>query len=151
MTSGDNSNVLVARVARDAFGIERVVARIYDPRRAAIYERLGIPTVASVQWTTDRVRRRISEAGPVEWTDPTASVQLVERKVPGRWAAHRLSELEEASGARAVALSRNGATTVPTGDPIAQDGDVVWFSVAAGDAERLEVALAATSDDGGHH
>src|SRR5215210_1340847 len=59
VTNGDNSNILVARIARESFGIERVVARIYDPRRAAIYQRLGIPTVATVSWTTDQVLRRL--------------------------------------------------------------------------------------------
>ena len=84
MTNGDNSNIVVARVARETFEVERVVARIYDPRRAAIYERLGIPTVATVQWTTERVLRRIlPDAHGVEWVDPSAKVCLVERTVPG--------------------------------------------------------------------
>ena len=59
VTSGDNSNILTARIARENFAIERVVARIYDPRRALIYQRLGIPTVATVSWTTDQVMRRL--------------------------------------------------------------------------------------------
>ena len=82
VTNGDNSNIMVARTAREMFGIERVVARIYDPRRAAIYEKLGIPTIATVQWTTDRVLRRILPDAPAtEWTDPSAAVVLVERPV----------------------------------------------------------------------
>ncbi len=85
VTNGDNSNIVVARVAREAFQIERVVARIYDARRAAIYERLGIPTVATVQWTTERVLRRIlpDSSQGVEWIDPSAKVCLVERALPG--------------------------------------------------------------------
>ena len=59
VTNGDNSNILIARVAREKFGIENVVARIYDPKRAEIYERLGISTVATVKWTADRILRRI--------------------------------------------------------------------------------------------
>ena len=58
VTNGDNSNILVARIARETYGIPKVVARIYDPRRAAIYERLGIATIATVQWATERVLRR---------------------------------------------------------------------------------------------
>src|SRR4029077_18256869 len=87
VTNGDNSNIGVARVAREAFQIDRVVARIYDARRAAIYERLGIPTVATVQWTTERVLRRISpdSTQAVEWIDPSAKICLVERVVPGHW------------------------------------------------------------------
>src|ERR687897_3739743 len=73
VTSGDNSNILTARVARETFGIERVVARIYDPRRAVIYERLGISTIATVQWTIDRViRRLLPDASETDWIHPAA-------------------------------------------------------------------------------
>ena len=152
VTSGDNTNVLVARVARDAFGIQRVAARIYDPDRAAIYERLGIPTVATVQWTTDRVLRRIGLSdGAVEWTDPTAAVQLVERELPPRWAAKPLTSIELASGARAVAVSRNGISTVVESTDLSQDGDVVWFAVGADGEQALDQVLLAPADNGGHH
>src|SRR3712207_3529548 len=90
VTNGDNSNIVVARVARETFGIERVVARIYDARRAAIYERLGIPTIATVQWTTERVLRRIlPDQRAVEWVDPSARVTLVERAVSPSWVGQR--------------------------------------------------------------
>jgi len=55
VSSGDNSNIIAARVARESYGVGKVVARIYDAKRAAVYERLGIPTVATVPWTTDRL------------------------------------------------------------------------------------------------
>ena len=109
VTSGDNSNILVARVARENFGIEQVVARIYDPRRAVIYQRLGIMTVATVAWTTDQVLRRlIPEARPAEWTDPTAKVCLVDRTVADGWAGHPLTDVEEATGARIVGDQPDG-------------------------------------------
>src|SRR5690606_668043 len=83
VTNGDNSNILVARVARETFSIERVVARIYDPRRAKIYERLGIPTIATVEWATERVLQRVLPDRPTsEWIDASAQVMLVERPVP---------------------------------------------------------------------
>src|SRR5918997_3134949 len=86
VTNGDNSNILVARIARETFGIERVVARIYDPRRAVIYQRLGIPTVATVSWTTDQVMRRLLPGDqPHDWLDPSAKVCLVEHALPGAW------------------------------------------------------------------
>lgn len=59
VSSGDNSNIIAARVAREMFGIENVAARIYDPRRAEVYQRLGIPTVATVRWTADQMLRRL--------------------------------------------------------------------------------------------
>ena len=72
VTNGDNSNILTARIARENFGIERVVARIYDPRRAVIYQRLGIPTVATVSWATDQVLRRLLPGEvQADWVDPS--------------------------------------------------------------------------------
>ncbi len=94
VTSGDNSNILTARIARETYEIPNVVARIYDPRRAQIYLRLGIPTVATVSWTIDQVRRRLvpGELEP-EWSDPTGTLSLVERELPERWAGKRLADL----------------------------------------------------------
>jgi trk system potassium uptake protein len=135
VTNGDNSNILIARVAKETYGIERVVARIYDPRRAAIYERLGIPTVATVQWATERVLRRIlPDGGLVEWSDPSARVCLVERVVPGAWAGRKLDELELEGIARVVALARLGVSQVGRPGLVIQDGDVVY---AALDVDRV--------------
>ena len=129
VTSGDNSNILVARVARENFGIEHVVARIYDPRRVVIYQRLGIMTVATVAWTTDQVTRRlIPDATPAEWTDPTAKVCLVDRTLDDGWAGRPIAELEEAIGARVVAINRMGAATIPTARTVAQAGDVLYVA-----------------------
>jgi trk system potassium uptake protein TrkA len=144
VTNGDNSNITVARVARETFGIERVVARIYDPRRAEIYERLGIPTVASVQWATERILRRILPDTPaVEWTDPSAKIVLVERKVPPRWAGRKLGELEQPDAARMAGLLRLGVGHVANPSTTLQDGDLVFASVDAGRIEAFDAHLAA--------
>ena len=147
VTSGDNSNIMVARTAREMFGIERVVARIYDPRRAAIYEKLGIPTIATVQWTTDRVLRRILPDAPAtEWTDPSAKIVLVERPVAPSWAGRRLADLDVPGLARVAVLSRLGIGQVPEPDLVTQEGDVVYMTVAADWLAELDAHLAA----GGH-
>jgi trk system potassium uptake protein len=140
VTNGDNSNIVVARVAREAFQIDRVVARIYDARRAAIYERLGIPTVATVQWTTERVLRRIvpETSQGVEWIDPSAKVCLVERMVPAHWAGRPLFDLELEGVARIAGLTRLGQASVPTPALIAQEGDVVFASVSGDRIEELD-------------
>src|SRR4028119_1673249 len=79
VSSGDNSNILAARVARETFGVENVIARIYDPGRAEIYQRLGIPTVATVRWTADQMVRRLFPTGvQALWRDPSGVVDLVE-------------------------------------------------------------------------
>src|SRR2546429_458958 len=97
VTSGDNSNILTARIARENFAIDRVVARIYDPRRALIYQRLGIPTVATVSWTTDQVMRRLlpAEDQPHEWLDPSGKVCLLDYPLPAKWAGKKLAPLSE--------------------------------------------------------
>jgi len=150
VTNGDNSNILIARVARETFGIERVVARIYDPRRAAIYQRLGIATVATVAWTTERVLRRIVTDVPgVEWVDPSASVSLVERQVDRSFAGHKLLDIEtEHQGVRVVALSRLGVSQLPTPQLVAQEGDVVYLAVTGDALNRLDALFAPAK--GGH-
>lgn len=129
VTNGDNSNILVARVAREKFSIERVVARIYDPKRAAIYERVGIATVATVKWTSERILRRILPDAPaVEWTDPSAQVIVVERDMPAAFVGKRLLSID-IDFARVVALRRLGTGVIPNADTIVQQGDVAYVAV----------------------
>ena len=150
VTNGDNSNILIARVAREAFNIERVVARIYDSRRAQIYERLGIPTVATVSWTTERVLRKIlPDTHAVEWVDPSAKVCVVERTVPDHWGGRHLSDLEVPEMARLVAVSRLGEASLPDTKHVAQEGDVVWMAVAGDRLDEFDAFLK-TEEAGGH-
>ncbi len=151
VTNGDNSNILVARVAREFFGIERVVARIYDPRRAQIYERLGIPTVATSLWATERVLRKILPGShAMEWVDPSAKVCLVERMVPPVWAGKALRHVELAGVARVAALSRLGETSLPDLDAAVQEGDVVWAMVAGDRIDDFDQHLTGQAAGGGH-
>jgi trk system potassium uptake protein TrkA len=151
VTSGDNSNIMIARVARETFGVERVVARIYDPRRAAIYQRLGIPTVATVAWTSERVLRRILPDEPaVDWVDPSANVMLVERVVAAGWAGHSLDDLEVNGELRVVAVSRLGVAKIPNHDLVVQEGDVLYLAVAGDRLASLDNRLAAPARAGGH-
>ncbi len=150
VTNGDNSNILVARVARETFGIERVVARIYDPQRAAVYERLGIATVAPALWTTERVLRRLlPDATAVEWTDPSAKVSLVERSLGGAWAGQPLAELDSPT-VRVVAISRLGEAMLPAPNLVVQEGDVVYLAVATDAITHLDELTARPSAGHGH-
>ena len=152
VTNGDNSNILVARTAREFFGIERVVARIYDQRRAAIYERLGISTVATVGWAIERVLRRIEpNADGVEWIDPSAKVCLVERMVPTTWAGQPLVGLEGDGISRVVALTRLGVAQILSPALLAQEGDVVWVAVAGDRIDDFDRRLATAPVQGGQH
>jgi trk system potassium uptake protein TrkA len=141
VTNGDNSNILVARVARESFGIENVVARISDPKRAEIYERLGIATVATVKWTSDRILRRILPDLPaVEWTDPSSSVVLVERTLPDTLVGEKVLELE-IKGARISALRRLSAAVIPDAKTLVQQGDIVYFTVEKDSVNSLDEFL----------
>jgi trk system potassium uptake protein TrkA len=129
VTSGDNSNILTARIARETYEIPNVVARIYDPRRAEIFQRLGIPTVPSVSWTTDQVLRRLlPDQAAWEWTDSTGTLHLVERMLPPEWAGRRLAEVVPA-GIRIAAVTRAGVPTLKVRDIVGQEGDSLQLLV----------------------
>jgi trk system potassium uptake protein TrkA len=126
VSSGDNSNILAARVARETYGVEHVVARIYDPGRAAIYQRLGIPTVGTVRWTSDQMLRRLLPQGSVpEHTDPSGHVVIADVSVNPAWIGRRISEIESVSGARVAYLTRLGDGLLPGPDTVYQDGDLI--------------------------
>jgi trk system potassium uptake protein TrkA len=149
VTNGDNSNILVARVARETFGIERVVARIYDPRRARIYERLGIPTIATVEWATERVLQRVEPDRPnSEWIDASAKVLLVERPVTPAWAGKKVVDLDVLGHARIAAITRLGQGSVAGPDTVLQDGDVLHVMLNGDSLDLFDQHLAAGSKGG---
>jgi trk system potassium uptake protein TrkA len=144
VSNGDNSNIISARLARETFGVARVAARIYDSKRAEVYERLGIPTVATVRWTADRILRHLVPEGHVElWRDPTSSVAIIEVPVHPGWIGHPLRKLEAATGTRAAYLVRFGAAILPTGDTVLQEGDQVSLLVTDQIAGRARQVTAA--------
>jgi trk system potassium uptake protein TrkA len=143
VSSGDNSNVISARVVRESFGVERVVARIYDPRRAEVYQRLGIPTVATVRWTADQMLRRLLPEGSEPlWRDPTGAVVLAEVAYSQDWVGEKVNALEEAARARVAFVSRLGEAILPGPGTVIQEGDVVHVIAAESDLERIAAAFA---------
>jgi trk system potassium uptake protein len=151
VTSGDNTNILTARVAREMFEVPHVVARIYDPRRAVIYQRLGIPTVATVSWTVDQVMRRLfPDRSATAWTDPTGEVSMVERTLPHAFAGRRLDELAAGDRFRPVLVTRAGQARLAMPDLVGQEGDIVLLSVRTDALDELEKMLnGGTSSPGG--
>ena len=138
-SSGDNTNIIAARVARETFGVTNVVARIYDPRRAEVYQRLGIPTVASVAWSTDQMLRRMLPMGAQEeWTDPSGTIALAEMQVHSRWFGRLVFDLQDATGARIAFLTRFGVALLPTRETVLQDGDIVHVLLNRADEERIQ-------------
>lgn len=144
VSSGDNSNILAARVVREFFDVSNVVARIYDPGRAEVYERLGIPTVAPVRWAADKVLRRLLPDGsePV-WRDQAGEVGLIEVFVHPDWVGHTVGRMQEATRTPIPFLLRVGLGVVPRPDTIFQDGDLAYAAVETHRIGEVETVLGA--------
>ncbi|MCE7004648.1 TrkA family potassium uptake protein [Kibdelosporangium philippinense] len=142
VTSGDNTNIVGARIAKEDYRVPQVVARIYDPRRADIYRELGIPTVASVRWTTNRIRQMLSH----RYVNPEVSfgngeTLLVRETLPAWFAGRPLHELEVDGEIRVIAITRGGASFLPMPSTVAEADDAVSFAVAATALDRLRSFL----------
>ncbi|MET1132465.1 MAG: TrkA family potassium uptake protein [Aeromicrobium sp.] len=143
VSSGDNSNIIAARVAREVFNVPNVVARIYDPRRAEVYERLGIPTVATVPWAADQMLRRLLPTGSEPaWRDPSGRLRLDNAYAPFAWVGRTVSALEAHTGARVAFITRLGAGQQITGGTVIQEGDYLSMFLVSDEAEGVLEALA---------
>ena len=143
VSNGDNSNILAARVARETYGVANVVARIYDPGRAEIYQRLGIPTVATVLWATDQIMRRlVPEGSRSEWRDATGTIDLAEVHPHGQWLGIPISVIESATTARVAFLTRLAEGLVPNEHTVLQEGDLLHMIIETTRVSEVEVILA---------
>ncbi|MGI8648132.1 MAG: potassium transporter TrkA [Acidimicrobiales bacterium] len=138
VANGDNSNIIAVRVARETFGVSRVIARIYDARRAEVYERLGIPTIATVRWAAHRMLRALCPSeDPEIWRDPTSMVALITPALHPDWVGRRLTEWELQTGARVAYITRFGIATLPTSSMVLGDGDQLAALVTDAIADRV--------------
>ena len=143
VSSGDNSNIIAARVARENFGVQRVVARIYDPKRAAVFERLGIPTVATVPWTTDRfLRMLLPDGASTAWRDPSGTVAVLQLPLHEDWVGRSVRNLEAATGARVAFIVRFGRGVLPDGKNLLQADDQVYAAAVSGTVTAVAAAAA---------
>lgn len=146
VTGGDNSNVVAARVARNAYRVPRVVARIHDPRRAEIYEELGVTTVSSTAWTLRKIRDHL-EHRPLkeEAAFGRGEVQLLRVELPQHLVDRPVGELEEGGGLKVVAITRRGGAFVPGPATTLAEGDVVRIAVDGPSRTRLDQVLAGSA------
>jgi trk system potassium uptake protein TrkA len=148
VSNGDNSNILAARVARETYGVANVVARIYDPGRAEIYQRLGIPTVATVIWATDQILRRlVPEGSRSEWRDASGAVQLCEMHPHKDWFGMGITEIEAATGARVAFITRLGEGLIPDAHSVLQEGDLLHVTVRDSEISKVEQIFARSPED----
>jgi trk system potassium uptake protein len=149
VSSGDNSNIISARLARETFGVGRVVARIYDAKRAEVYERLGIPTIATVPWTTDRLLNALTrESETAKWRDPTGTVAVACSRSVARCPTQSSCRSTSATGARVAFLIRFGTGVLPEPKTVIQAGDQVYIAAISGRAaEAVAIAALPPSED----
>ena len=142
VTGGDNSNVVAARVARDAYRVPRVIARIHDPRRAALYEELGVVTVSSTDWAMRKIRDYLEHRALKEETAfGRGEVSLLRLELPQHLVDRTVAGVE-GDGLRVVSVTRRGGAFVPGPDTLLAEGDVVRLAVGPGGRRRLDALLA---------
>lgn len=136
VSSGDNSNILAARVVRETFGVSNTVARIYDPARAELYQRLGIATVATVPWAADQVLRAILPTDAIGvYSDPSGRITLTRLDPHPGWVGVAFEEMEAITGTRLGFLRRFGNGVLPGAGALFQAGDVLYFLIPS---DRLD-------------
>lgn len=132
VTTSDNINVVVGRMARDLYHVEHVVARVYNPRRIPIYEKFGLQTVASSTWGAERIEQIILHPGLQSvFSAGNGEIQLYEISVPQEWNDHPLADLLPESGAAGMALIRSGRAILPNPDTRMQAQDILHVSATS--------------------
>jgi trk system potassium uptake protein TrkA len=139
VSNGDNSNIVSARVAREHFHVNKVIARIYDPRRAEIYERLDIPTVATVRWAAKQIQYLLFH-GREEMRETLAGGSLLhlQVEVPEHLVGTRVSGVEAEGAVEVIGVERGGSGFIPKDESTFQDGDVAHFVVQKDAMERFD-------------
>jgi trk system potassium uptake protein TrkA len=149
VSSGDNSNIVSARVALEHFHVPKVIARIYDPRRAEIYEQLNIPTVATTTWGVKQFQLMLLHTGK-EVRESLAGGELLRVRVPvpGHLVGKQVSSLNVDGRILIAGISRGGKGFIPTVGSTLQEGDYLIAMVAKDAMDSLDVALEAPGE---HH
>jgi trk system potassium uptake protein len=137
-SSSDNANIIAARIARNHFHVPRVVARLYDPRRAEIYQRLGLLTISSTTWGAERIRELLthSDLDPI-LTFGSGEVSLLTFETPYHLVGKMVKHLTVAGEIQVVAITRKGHAFIPLAGSVLQDGDLLHLGVLASAMDRV--------------
>jgi trk system potassium uptake protein TrkA len=142
VTSSDSANIVTARIARDIFHVQHVVARVYDPQRTPIYEKLGLQTIASSSWGAKRIEQILLHHGLQSlFSAGSGEVQVYEISVPEAWAGRRLRALLPAGETLPVALARGGRGQLPSDETVLQAYDILQISATPAGAAALRGLL----------
>ena len=142
VSNGDNSNIVSARIAREHFHVPKVIARIYDPRRAEIYERLDIPTIASVRWAATRIMFLLFHGEEeVRKTFAGGALLHVQRDVPDHLIGKPIDLVESTGEVEVIGVERGGGAFIPASGATFQHGDIAHFVVSTAALDKLDTLL----------
>jgi trk system potassium uptake protein TrkA len=137
-SSSDNANIISARIARNLFHVPRVVARLYDPGRAEIYQRLGLLTISSTTWGAERIRELLtqSDLDPI-LTFGSGEVCLLTVETPYHLVGKMVKHLAVAGEIQVIAITRKGHAFIPQTGADLQCGDLLHLGVLASAMDRV--------------
>jgi len=141
-SSSDNANIIAARIARNYFQVPRVVARLYDPRRAEIYQRLGLVTISSTTWGAERIRELLthSDLDPI-LTFGSGEVCLLTLEAPYHLHGKMVKHLAVPGEIQVIAITHQGHAFIPVGGTEIQKGDLLHLAVLASGMKRIQEFL----------
>jgi trk system potassium uptake protein TrkA len=147
VTTSDSVNIVAARIAKDLFHVPHVVARVYNPDRAPIYEKLGIQTIASSSWGAKRIEQLMLHSGLQSvYTAGHGEVQIYEITIPHEWEGQTLGDLLPEAHLRPVALARGGRGSLPDRSTVLQAHDILQVSATEEGAALLRQRLPTNGD-----
>lgn len=138
----DNANIVAARIARNIFHVPRVVARLYDPRRAEIYQRLGLTTISSTTWGAERIHQVLTHTDlDIQNTFGRGEVSIISIDTPQHLIGHSVAQLNISGEIMVIAITRKDRAMMPISGTEFQDGDMIHLAVIASAMTRLEDML----------
>ncbi|MBI5965865.1 MAG: TrkA family potassium uptake protein [Chloroflexi bacterium] len=141
-SSSDNANIVAARIARNIFHVPRVVARLYDPVRAEVYQRLGLTTISSTAWGAERIVEVVTHADlDVLNVFSDGGTTMIRVEAPARLNGHRIAQMNIPGEVMVTAMTRNDHTFIPVSGTEFQEGDVIYLAVIPSAMRRLEELL----------
>jgi len=141
-SSSDNANIVAARIARNIFRVPRVVARLYDPLRAEIYQRLGLTTISTTGWGAERIVEVVTHADlDVIHIFRDGGTSLIRVEIPARLNGHQVIRMNIPGEVMVAAITRNDQTFIPVSGTEFHEGDIAYLTVIASSMSRLEQLL----------
>src|SRR5437763_13785347 len=141
VTGDDEDNILICQVARDKYGVDRVIARCNNPRNLQHFELLGVkPAVSATDLILRLIEHEVPRVGLLHLLDlPQERLEIIEIEVlPGSPAAGKeVRNLGIPEGSLVISILRDGTGFVPLADSVIEIGAEVLLVRDAGLDEKI--------------